>query len=388
MVSRSQLARISRRLIGTPGELSLRHRIFNVILLIGMVMTLSATIMNHVLGLGLLTVLAPAACGVVTVGAYYYSIVRHRFRGPALVIVAMLTVAFFPTMWVINGGTYGSIPYYFIINAAIIAVLLTGKTRLCFLTLFVLITGALIIAEYHSPEIFIFYDEELTRYQDLSFGFLITLLSNALLFGVVVDSFIRERAQVNRLLNELRHKSEKIARQNAVLFRERNELKRLSDTDALTGTFNRRFVTAFLEDIIPTLNEQVRPATVALLDIDRFKEVNDRYGHIFGDHVLRTVAESISSHVRHDDVVGRFGGDEFLIILPNSDIDEGHAILERIRREIERLSWENDASITISGGITSVSSDARSNPLEAADELLYRAKRSRRNRIERSGAKH
>ena len=103
-----------------------------------------------------------------------------------------------------------------------------------------------------------------------------------------------------------------------------------------------------------------------MMDIDHFKKVNDTLGHVFGDEVLKAVSAEIVNQVRETDYVGRYGGEEFLILLPNSDIETSRPIAERIRQSVEAIELD-DVKITISGGIA-ISSEEMDNLLKLADK--------------------
>lgn len=128
---------------------------------------------------------------------------------------------------------------------------------------------------------------------------------------------------------------------------------------------------------------QQKELTVAMVDIDNFKMINDSYGHLYGDYVLKRVVSIIKSNLRQSDIVGRYGGDEFLIILRNTTGSEGYAMMERIRRMIQELEWEGDLKVTISGGVIEAGNNDLTSLLKKADKLLYRAKHMSKNMIEK-----
>jgi diguanylate cyclase (GGDEF)-like protein len=168
----------------------------------------------------------------------------------------------------------------------------------------------------------------------------------------------------------------------------REELRFKATHDALTGIPNR--ATA-LEAINHERSRQVRDANsfgVILIDIDHFKRVNDSYGHLVGDTVLKTVAQQIVGCVRPYDTVGRYGGEEFLVVVPLSDVSGTMSIAQRIRRRIEATPVPSDSGpihVTISCGVAICSGETSAEVqalLYLADEALYRAKDGGRNRCE------
>lgn len=157
----------------------------------------------------------------------------------------------------------------------------------------------------------------------------------------------------------------------------------LADTDQLTGVASRRRVMRLLDGAIAQAAESDVPLTVALLDVDHFKRVNDRYGHPVGDRVLVRVASVANGAIRPDDVIGRYGGEEFLILLAGVDLDDGLQISERIRRAIEwSRGGPGEPAVTASLGLATLTPGLDAAQLIArADAALYEAKRRGRNQL-------
>ena len=152
-------------------------------------------------------------------------------------------------------------------------------------------------------------------------------------------------------------------------------------TDALTRINNRRAVMAALESLINEARHTSQPISIAMFDIDRFKTVNDTKGHVFGDQVLQVTANIIAGNIRVQDVVGRYGGEEFLVVFPNTDQASASLVCERIRTRIEAYQFAEGLKITISGGIAEYRGEAVTAFIDRADQKLYQAKESGRNRI-------
>ena len=152
-------------------------------------------------------------------------------------------------------------------------------------------------------------------------------------------------------------------------------------TDALTRIKNRRAVLAQLESWIHEVRHNSQPISIAMFDIDRFKTVNDSKGHVFGDQVLQVTANIIAGNIRVQDVVGRYGGEEFLVVFPNTDQASAGLVCERIRARIEAYPFAEGLKITISGGIAEYRGEAVTAFIDRADQKLYQAKESGRNRI-------
>lgn len=153
--------------------------------------------------------------------------------------------------------------------------------------------------------------------------------------------------------------------------------------DPVTGTLNRKAICNKLEIELDRSCRCGQFLSVALIDIDHFKLVNDTHGHAAGDAALRAVTTAISSHLRSYDILGRFGGDEFLLILPETTLDDATFVAQRIRATLETSSRSADSHVpTISLGITQHEpDDILQHLLDRADAALYEAKRSGRNRV-------
>ena len=159
-------------------------------------------------------------------------------------------------------------------------------------------------------------------------------------------------------------------------------------TDSLTGLFNRRYLLAHLRRSLDRILENRKPLCALIFDVDHFKQVNDTYGHAVGDEVLRELATRIANNARSFDLVSRIGGEEFAVILPDSNLKTGLFIAERFRRTVENRPFkvttsDGELRVTISVGVAEAIS-AEENPMELlkrADEGLYMAKRSGRNRV-------
>ncbi|HEX6245076.1 MAG TPA: diguanylate cyclase [Polyangiales bacterium] len=163
------------------------------------------------------------------------------------------------------------------------------------------------------------------------------------------------------------------------------ETRRLANNDGLTGLQNRRRTTERLEIEIARARRYGVPLAVALCDVDHFKQVNDRFGHNMGDQVLVQVGRALQTTLREVDLVGRWGGEEFLIILPDTDVTGGRVVAERLRAGIEALPAfsAGPERVTASVGLACFeASDSTAGLIDRADQALYKAKKGGRNRYE------
>ena len=166
------------------------------------------------------------------------------------------------------------------------------------------------------------------------------------------------------------------------------ELKRLTTTDPLTGTLNRRHLNKVGEQELARARRYRRPLAMLMLDIDNFKEINDRYGHSAGDVVLQEVASILGENLRNVDHLARYGGDEFTIILTETNTSQARLVAERVRSNIaSQISRHQDQEmqLSISMGVAGIESDSEEMALDfagliqLADKALYQAKQAGRN---------
>jgi len=187
------------------------------------------------------------------------------------------------------------------------------------------------------------------------------------------------KAQKGRLELLVAERTKQLARQNV-------ELERLAMRDPLTGLFNRRYIEQRMEEELSRLKRYGAPFSILLFDIDDFKSVNDNEGHAVGDKVITQVAETLANSVRQVDLVARFGGEEFLLLLPNTGQDAAELTAARLCRQAADSSeilvaGGRKLSVTVSGGVTTARADDDSwaTTVERADGGLYEAKDAGKN---------
>lgn len=189
---------------------------------------------------------------------------------------------------------------------------------------------------------------------------------------------------------QMRHKLEALVEERTAELKEKSEeLERQATHDKLTNLFNRRYADEYLERQIESAKRYNRDFTIALADIDHFKQINDRFSHAVGDEVLRRVSRILSNRCRKTDVVARYGGEEFLLCFPDTNAEFAEQICGQIRTAVEGADWSDifeefgtHLYITISFGIAQSGNDMRrASILSAADTRLYQAKRKGRNLV-------
>lgn len=188
-------------------------------------------------------------------------------------------------------------------------------------------------------------------------------------------------------LDSTHHYLQVIESDSRQLTDELSRVRLLSLTDELTGLPNRRAFLRRLEDEVARVQRYGFPLTLALMDLDKFKEINDKYGHAGGDEVLRVYSKNILSIFRHHDLVARYGGEEFAVLLPNTESEGALRALTKVKNRCAETRWQSNGSVvsvpTFSAGLALYKPGETSTAfVERVDKALYRAKRLGRNRVE------
>ncbi len=159
------------------------------------------------------------------------------------------------------------------------------------------------------------------------------------------------------------------------------QTEELAMMDGLTNTFNRRYMDLYLRKEINRCNRYNKCFSVMLLDVDDFKKINDTYGHVTGDIVLQTMASVLKSTIREEDVLCRYGGEEFLIIMPETDADKAIALYSRIQERLYETEIYKNYKVTVSAGCSNYTAHADNliDLLRCADISLYKAKKAGKN---------
>ena len=195
--------------------------------------------------------------------------------------------------------------------------------------------------------------------------------------------------EASRRASQYLERAESLAADHAALARKAKALTEVSEQDPLTSLLNRRGLDARIDALVASGDANDEPLTLALIDVDRFKRINDTFSHAVGDAVLRRMAATIRDQCRQDDLPVRYGGDEFLLVLANADLALGARVLGRLKETVDAHPWSHEApglKVTLSIGIaTRPRGGGIEAAIAAADKALYAAKAAGRDRIVTSG---
>jgi len=187
----------------------------------------------------------------------------------------------------------------------------------------------------------------------------------------MVENLQISTTSIDKLLSEIKERK-----------RLEDQLRYLTVTDELTGAYNRRAFNEYLEKNISRAKRYNEPLSFLLLDIDHFKNINDSHGHDVGDEVLKIMVDMIKNSIRSEDIFARWGGEEFVLLLPQTNSDSAIVLAERLRTEIAQYNFSNVGTITVSIGISELNDgDGLDELIKRGDMALYNAKESGRNNV-------
>lgn len=218
------------------------------------------------------------------------------------------------------------------------------------------------------------------------FLIVLSLLFSFFVSKMVKNSFSKYNDKINdktTQLGELNQSLEqKVVERTAELNKIKDDFEKLATTDALTHINNRYSIMKILLSEISRSNRYKTSLSIIMYDIDFFKNVNDTYGHDVGDNVLATLSNVVKNNLRQVDIIGRYGGEEFLILLPNTMLTNAKEYAERLRKKVEEYSFETVGKVTISMGIVEIEPTENINEIfKRVDNLLYISKNNGRNKI-------
>lgn len=325
----------------------MRKEILNFLLIISTVTCSIVTVINIFNGRPLSNILLPAGLGLLIFVFYGLSKKESLRYFVKLSFILLISVIYVPVAWITSPGSSSAMPMYTLLILTVTVLLI--ERALEFLIPLFLGLEILVLLHYEAlyPERFIDYTDNFYRAFDLSVNFSAIAIILSILLTIV----------------------------NYCYSREHQALYSLSITDQLTGTYNRHFMSRSLERLHQNANLTQKNYTVIMIDINHFKQVNDIYGHLEGDEVLRQLGAALKRVCRHFDIVVRYGGDEFLVILPNTTIETSESVVNRIKDEFTGIaSAYPDIPLGLAIGIAENTEDNLHTLLLEVDNRLYARK--------------
>jgi diguanylate cyclase (GGDEF)-like protein len=209
------------------------------------------------------------------------------------------------------------------------------------------------------------------------------LIIIAVWVAAVISYLVIDGVRTRRQLNASDRRQLSLKRINESLRVQSRVFEKLAHHDPLTGVLNRKGLAEELLRVADTLADRFFPLSLVFIDVDHFKRINDQYGHGIGDQVIKDLAAVVKNHIQRDDLLARWGGEEFLLICPHTKGHEAVVIAERLRQVIATTVWPLGLHITSSFGVSEVLAGEDLNAsMDRADKAMYRAKKNGRDRVE------
>ncbi len=348
--------------LGGDDSLSEKNRIFNLACVIGALFCFLSAIESWLASLSPFLIAGNFFYTIVLVLAYYFSRFRGKFNISRIISIITLFVVYFPALWFFNGGNLSAIPYFIPLLVSFLTISVVnrrnkpGDQLITFFIVFMFCLEVVIfiLINFRHPEWIYQYTDPEMQEVDIVIGAVFAIFGNFMILIAAFDMYYRQLEKTEQLV-----------------FR-----------DSMTGLYNHLYIVSYLEEEIDRSERYEIPLSIVILDVDNFKKINDTYGHVMGDSVLQKVSKVIKSQCRSMDKIGRYGGDEFLIVLPETSMEKAAILAGRLLESIEDLTFDYSVKVTVSLGIAQYEAgEAPKSIIERADNNLYAAKKAGRNRF-------
>lgn len=346
-------------------DIDLKERLTLIFYVTGFILSVVAIITTTLIGMPF--VLNIPNLVVLLLCLFIPFIFPESFPEKAKLFVYFVAFIYLPITYYINGGHSGVGVLYFLMMFVYFAFYFDGKKLLKLTLIMIVFYIIIIILGYIFPSIVIPYDDEFSRLIDL----IVSLIAIATILTIIANSvFTSYQIEKDNAYNLM----EELAKKNI-------QLETLSNTDQLTGVYNRRYFLEVLEKELEQYKTSSTHFYFMMIDLDDFKIINDTYGHLYGDEILKNVSRIIQENVREHDIVSRYGGEEFAVIISHASKETGNEVAERIRKNIEKFVYRNN-NVTVSIGVAkNIKSDESLDLIHRADNYLYKAKELGKNQV-------
>lgn len=362
--------KITTKIIGKPTQNSLQSELIIASLIVGIVCGVISLMTNILIGLGttisLLSVLIILMCCVL----YYISRFKNKHILSSYIVAILLSFFIYPFLWIENGGSSSGIIYFYIFNVVFFAIVFKKRVAVFIIFLQIIMINLLYFFEYLNPQMIKPYPSIEAKLIDQVVSYLIVSTFLYIITRWVMHVYNDKIFELNATHKEL----------NTAL----KKLELLSSIDELSQINNRRSTFELLKADLKEADGR-ECISILMLDIDYFKKINDTYGHSAGDEVIKKVAQLLQNKIRKTDFVGRIGGEEFLVVFPDTSLEDAKNKSNDLQVEISNIEWEQkELSVTLSGGLFSfkyLENISIEKAIEQADKNLYKAKENGRNCI-------
>lgn len=303
--------------IGEKSQFSMKHRILNIILLFGLIISFWSAIIGYLLNLDNYSTISCVYIGICLLAIYYLSFVKRKFN-ICIFLSLLLASIVTPILWLSNGGIGGRIPFFMMLFSPMGVILLDGYKKFILTAILTIVALAMVIIEYTYPHLVTSYPTSTVKYVDVSVALITSIIVNSLFFTTILRHYEEEHQLAQKYLSE----SEE-ARKN---------LQYLSFHDTLTGLYNRTFLETELLRIEESKESDI---AVYVVDIDGLKFINDTLGHAEGDSMLVRAAQNLRSSFPAGAQIFRTGGDEYIVLLHQAYSEELENYYQRIHGTVQ-----------------------------------------------------
>jgi len=325
----------------------LRMDMLKVILLLIILTTIIAAAINVLASRSVTAVVLPLTLTLVLFVLFIYRKKWVSGRFVRLTVIILINFVYLPLDWYHSLGITGPMPYYAFLIIVLTLFFINDQWEISIPIISVFIIIVLYRIELKNPKWILVDVNREEKINILMANFILVTSMILMIIYVVIGHFKRGQAR----------------------------LYEISITDYLTGVFNRRYLIENLESMLNRSTREHQDLHILFMDVDKFKLFNDTYGHVEGDQVLKILGKVLGETVRNYDVCGRYGGDEFLVVLPNTNYDEALEVSQRIKINFQRtLSKMSYKEVTISVGISSGQDKTVRDIIDEADQKMYKSK--------------
>jgi len=360
--STEKLKRVKNKYLGD--DQPIRVRFFNIVFSCGFFAGVMGVCACLMLGSSPLAIKIAAVFTLFFPAMFFFANHFNKHYEKVIVLTfVLMNFIILPAMYLTGGGVDCGIPSYFALSIALTMFLVKGRLGIILSFTTSIWCICVVIFSFYYPNFVIPLPNEMSEFMAISSNAAMVALAIGLIAKGGFRQYNKEKAAVNKLTEKLEDMSFK---------------------DPLTTTYNRRFMMEYLQSEMKKAWEKGKDLSIVMIDIDKFKRLNDNYGHLVGDEVLINLSSILKSMCRDDDIVSRYGGEEFLMIFPNVDKQTAVNRAEELRKKVEAsvLSEEVSDNVTISLGVGSYLCGMSCGKfIEEADKNLYKAKESGRNRV-------
>jgi|GEM_PF-3296876 len=335
-------------------EIPLQYRFLNIMQFVTILSCTACFIENTIIDVDTYTAFLCAAGMIMTSWLYYLSRKKKQQELSATISFLFFSLILLPGFWLLNGGTHSGIFFYYFIVFGVIVIILQGFKRILFFLLNMAAFICLIMIEYKFPQYIIDSRSRNGAYSDLVMDSIIVIIMLSVMYFSIARNYNYEHKKVKELL----------------------------ETDELSNCFNRRYFGKRLDQLIEGHQIQGDIFSIMLIDIDDFKEVNDRYGHTEGDIMISEIGDFLKGNLSDKYCVARYGGDEFIVLMPDVSLNTAISVADKLRQKCSESRWgENELGLTLSIGVIEYEGSTKDDIIQEVDNRMYGAKMAGKDQI-------